>query len=187
MWPLKGNMCMKIPFNLPSHLKKRVLKGFWVNPKWLPNHVTYGVIGGKLFLLHGQAVMPVMFLLDLFSRFGEDFGRFLFLFIYFLKYGCWTIWLASFFYFFLLTNLSRDDPQKCAYWSDVAFYECNYDVIMKAPMTSLKKVKLISHREYLTGAKFQFLPWSGFGDRGPKFFLFSNKAATLCDLWHNYH
>jgi len=35
--------------------------------------------------------------------------------------------------------LSLGDPQKFSYWSDVALYICNYDVITKAPM-SLKKI-----------------------------------------------
>ena len=41
--------------------------------------------------------------------------------------------------FFLWTILSLDDPQKFWHWSDVALYICNYDVIMKAPMTLKKK------------------------------------------------
>ena len=65
--------------------------------------------------------------------------------------------------FFLLSNLSFDDPQKISYRSDVAFYTCNNDVITKAPMT-YKKRTLVSHEDYLTGVKFQFFPWSGFRD-----------------------
>ena len=49
-----------------------------------------------------------------------------------------------------------------------------------------KKIILIPHEEDLPCAKFQFLKWSGFRDRGPKFFLFSNMAATPHNLWRNY-
>ena len=43
-------------------------------------------------------------------------------------------------FFFLQTILSRDDPQNFSSCSDVAFYICNYDVIIKAPMMSGKKI-----------------------------------------------
>ena len=73
------------------------------------------------------------------------------------------------FFFFLWTILSLDDPQKFSYWSDVAFYTCNYDVITKAPLTS-SKITLIPHEEYLPCAKFKIFPWCGFRDRCPNYF-----------------
>ena len=70
-----------------------------------------------------------MFRLDLLDHFRD------FWFLFFLKqYGCRITWPN----FFLWTILSLNDPQNFSYWSDVAFYICNYDVITKAPMTSYK-------------------------------------------------
>ena len=57
--------------------------------------------------------------------------------------------------FFWRTIVSLDDPQKFSYWSDVAFYICNYDVIKK-------KSTLIPNEEYVLCAKFKFFPWCGF-------------------------
>ena len=66
---------------------------------------------------------------DRFSHFREDFWRFKKT----KQYGCRITYPMT---IFLYTILSLDDPQKFSYWSAVAFYMCNYDVIPKAPMMS---------------------------------------------------
>ena len=135
---------------------------------------------------HGQAVICSWWTgghLNLFSHFREESWRF----VFFKQYGCRITWLMMSLFFFLWTILSRDDPQKCSYWSDVAFYMCNYDVIARAHMKSLKKKKitLIPHEEYLLCTKFQFFSLVRF--QRSKVVSFSNMAATSRDLWrHNY-
>ena len=79
-------------------------------------------------------------------------------------------------------------PQRFSYWSHAAFYICNYDVITKASMTSLKNH---THSSWGVLALCQVsifsLVWFR-RYRGPKFFRFSNMAATPCDLCRdNYH
>ena len=157
--------------------------GFSVNLIWLPNHVTNDIMC-EPFLRHGQAVIRVKFRLDLFSHFREkDFWRFKKK----IQYGCRIMWpMAS--NFFLWTICSRDDPQifipiRCSVlhmqlWCHT---EGTKDVMKK-------KITLIPHEEYLPCAKFQFFSFVRFQRyRGPKFFSFSNMAATPCDLWrHNY-
>ena len=54
------------------------------------------------------------------------------------QYGCRITWPMMSWKKNLWTILSLHDPQNFSYWSDVAFYVCNYDVIMKAPLTSCK-------------------------------------------------
>ena len=66
--------------------------------------------------------------------------------------------------FFLWTILSRDDPQNFSYWSDAAFYICNYDIITKAPMTSLKKGNHIFPWGVLAMCQVSIFPWCGFRD-----------------------
>ena len=99
------------------------------------------------------------------------------------QYSCWITWWMTSSVLFLWTNLSQDDPQKFSFRSDVMPYICKYEVTTKAPMTSFKKITLISHEAYLLCAKIQFFPWYGFRDRDPKFFCFSNMAATPRDRW----
>ena len=82
--------------------------------------------------------------------------------------------------FFLLTILTRDNSQKFPYWSDVAFYICNYDIITRAPMMSLKKKSLIPHEEYLLCAKFQFFPWCGFRDT-------EVQSLSIFPIWLPHH
>jgi len=50
-----------------------ILKVLFFKKSWLPNHVTYDVIGGELFVPHGEAMIPEKFCLNLCNRFGEDF------------------------------------------------------------------------------------------------------------------
>ena len=123
-------------------------------------------IGGQTCKLH----------LHLFSHFREDFWS--------LKKNQKIIMVAKsplwwrHHFFFLSTILSQLDPQFFSYWSHVALYVCNYDVI---------KYRLFTMRSpsYVPG--FNFSPRCGFRDRGPKFFRFSSMAATPHDLWrHNY-
>ena len=115
--------------------------GFWVNQMWLLNHVTYDIIkdfffsveplfvwtfcsswiGGHTYKVWPWSVQPL------------QIRRFLKIFLFF-KHGCQIMWPMTSI-FFLWSILSRDDPQKYSYWSDVAFYICISDNITKAPMT----------------------------------------------------
>ena len=126
----------------------------------------------------------VKFHLILFSHFREDFWRVFVLFNMKLPNHVTDYVIKK----ILLTNLSQDDPQKFAYWSDVAFYVSNYDVIKKAPITSNKNHTYCSC-ELIAMWQVSIFPMVWFRRyRGPKFFLFSNMAATLHDLrCHNYH
>ena len=47
----------------------------------------------------------------------------------------------------------------------------------------IKRITLIPHGEYLTCAKFQFFPWSGFGDTEVQNFSFFPTSATPSDQW----
>ena len=93
--------------------------------------------------------------------------------------GCQIMWPMMSLIFFLWTILSLDDPQKFSYWSDVAFYIWNYDVVTRAPMTS-EKIKLIPHEEYLLCAKFQFFLWYGFRD-------IEVQSFSVFPLWLPHH
>ena len=61
-----------LPSIFPAGLEKKIFIGFGVNPRWLPNHVTYDIMC-EPFVPHGWAVIHVKFRLDLFSYFREDF------------------------------------------------------------------------------------------------------------------
>ena len=72
--------------------------------------------------------------------------------------------------FFLWTNLSLDDHQKFSFWLYVAFYLCNYDIIMKAPMMSSKN-DTYSPWGILAMCQVSMFSWLRFQRyRGPKFF-----------------
>ena len=68
-----------------------------------------------------------------------------FLKVFFLlkQCGCRITWLMTSIFFFLWTILLLDDPQKFSYWSDVAFYICNYDIVTKAPGNKHHKKKTL--------------------------------------------
>ena len=63
--------------------------------------------------------------------------------------------------FFSVDNFIPRWPSKYSYWSDVAFYVCNY-VIMKAPMMSLKKSHSfpeLNHSEPGVGFAVRVVAW----------------------------
>ena len=135
---------------------------------------------------HALGNICVKFHLNLFSHFGEEgFWRFI------EKQK--PIWLP---------NHLTDDISKKIFvdhfiprWPSKFFILIRYNVLhmqlwhhSKGTYDIIKK-SLISHEEYLLCAKFQFLSLVRFQRyRCPKFFSFSNMAATPRDLWcHNYH
>ena len=136
------------------------------------------------YICHGLAIIPGKFCLNLFSHFREE--DFLFKKKINMAVESRDHWRHQF--FFLWTILSLDDPQKFSCWSDEVFYICNNDVITKAPMTS-KKSHLFPMRKTCHVPSFNFFSLVQFQRyRGPKFFRFSDMAATPRDLWrHNYH
>ena len=133
------------------------------------------------FVPHGQAVIRIKFRLDLFSYFREeDFWRLYFIFNN-MAAESRDQWRHE---IFSVDHFIPRWPPKFSYWLDVVFYICNYDVIMRAP---------ISHTHFPWGelamyqvSKFSVVWFKRYRD--PKFFHFFNIAATPRDLWHhNYH
>ena len=90
------------------------------------------------------------------------FGSYI-VFFFLKQNGCRITWQMTSWFFFFCGPFYPEMTQKFSYWSDVAFYICNYDVITRAPIMSFKKTH-IPHEECFACAKFQFFPCCGFRD-----------------------
>ena len=115
---------------------RRLFYSFRVNTIWLPNHMTYEATmshvwpfcsswkGGHTCKVSPQSVQPLQ--RRRFLKVKNPQNN--------MAAESRDRWRHQF--FFLWTILSQDDPQKFSYWSDIAFYICNYDIITKASMMS---------------------------------------------------
>ena len=172
-----------LPSICPAVLEKKIFICFGVNAIWLANHLTHDITC-EPFVPHGQEVIRVKFCLDLFSHFREDF---------------WTFKKKK-------NNMAAESQDR---WRHELFFSVDHFIprwpskIFILIRCSILRMQLWCHNKGtydVIKKNHTYSPWvlavcqvSIFSlvqfqrYRGPKFFHFSNMAATPRELWrHNY-